>query len=87
MKLFYNTATGNIIQALKNQDVFWQEDSINVAYSILEIDELSPDNKALCIDIIKTQGKRNSEGEPKYFVSSGELYETDNWEEEDIWDR
>lgn len=81
MKIFYYTLTGEIIQAVKSQDIFWQEDSIQFAYDILEIDELSPENKNLCIDIVKTQGKVNSEGLHKYYIVAGDLYERDSWEE------
>ncbi|MBI1913041.1 MAG: hypothetical protein HYS21_13725 [Deltaproteobacteria bacterium] len=84
MKIYYQD-TGlnpNIIAAVYEKDLFSWNNTIQVPVSILAIDEVDPANKGLCIDIVSTQGRMDTNGRNKFSVnSSGELVELLGWQE------
>lgn len=81
MKIYYIVATGEIVQAVLERDDFWFKNTIQDTYDVLEIDELDPENKDLCIDLVKTDNKVDADGLKKYYISGGVLYQRDGWEE------
>lgn len=76
---------GKIIQAVYDKDWFSFENTSNNA-SILEIDEIAPENQGICLDIVRTLNKTDIKGQGKYYIENGELYSRDGWQEyvEDI---
>ena len=49
--------------------------------NVLEIDEIEPENGSLCKDLVRTYGKIDDNGNPKYYVDEdGDLFEVDDWE-------
>lgn len=84
MDIYYinNGVNPNILAAVYNRDRFSWQNTIQVPYSTLVVDELDPANKALCLDITNTQGRRDAAGLSKYYVgSTGVLMQTANWQE------
>lgn len=79
MKLIYLT-TGRIIAAVYNKDWF-MFDNQGASTGTFVIDEIDPDNKFVCLDIVRSQGKEDEDGDPKYMVTEGELVEKENWVE------
>jgi len=81
MKVIY-TNTGEIIDVLRTEaDYFYSRAEYKPAVSIFEIDEVDPENRGVCRDLIETLHKVNINGEGKYYMNGGELYITDGWEE------
>lgn len=85
MKLLYEDSGGQVFYAVYQYD--WERGfthSTNIALSEFEIqDEIQ--NAALCKDLVRTQFKRNSAGQFKYFVTGGDtLNSVDGWVEEVI---
>jgi hypothetical protein len=73
MKIYH--INKKILQVNYNRDDFATPMSINVPHSVLEIDEVNPNNKEICIDLSRyaTQGK--------YYVDNlGDIYEVEGWQ-------
>jgi hypothetical protein len=51
MKLFYNA--DKIYYSVPDKDLFWFTHSTNLPLTELEIDEIDPTNKAICLDLIR----------------------------------
>jgi len=79
MKIVY-LQNGKITTCVYDRDWF-MFDNQGAVTSTLEIDEIDPDNKALCLDLVRTQGKVDESGDPKYMVTEGELMEKEGWVE------
>ncbi len=78
MKIYY--IGDKIVQVNWDKDDFsW--DNRSAGAKVLTIDEINPDNKAVCIAIKQAAGKINEAGLPKYFVSGDDLYERKGWTE------
>lgn len=78
----YQPGRHRIVAAVYGADLFRFDDSRFAPFSALEIDEIDPDNKTVCIDIHKTLDRVDESGESKYYVnSSGEIMETAGWVE------
>jgi len=80
MKIYYSQSSGEIIKIVSQFREFWTDIKISYPYSVLEIDEIDPENKELCSDLKGVQGQVDVNGDAKYYMSGGELYERDNWE-------
>ena len=78
MKIYY--INNKIVQVNYDKDDFAWENNANNA-SILEIDEIAPDNKPVCIDLYRTFNKTDIDGNNKYSIQNGELMELEGWEE------
>ena len=90
MRLIYTTdalSTGQrpVMNAVADSDWFYFTHTIQVPISTIEIDELDPDNKALCIDLKGTQGRYDAQGRTKYHIVDGELHVNDDWQEAEPW--
>jgi hypothetical protein len=81
MKLYYSTTEGSVYYAVYDNDIFRFTHTTNIPLSTFDIDEVSPDNKALCLDLKRTEWKFDINGKRKYFVSAGVLNSRDNWAE------
>ena len=81
IKLLYNDKDGHIYYAVPDNEYFYFTHTTNVPLSIFEIDEIGPDNKAVCIDLRRTVGKVDENGDLKYIVSDGILMEKEGWTE------
>jgi hypothetical protein len=87
MKLFYLQAEylpgkHRIAAAVYDADLFRFDEGTLSAFDTLEIDEVDPDNKALCLDLARTVNRADEAGEPNYHVNgSGELMEKEGWQE------
>ncbi len=84
MDIYYvnNGTNPNILAAVYNRDRFMWQNTIQVPYSTLIVDELDPANKTLCMDLTNTQGRRDANRQAKYYVdSTGTIMQTANWQE------
>ena len=71
-----------IIANLDKDDYSWKN-TINVPYTVIEIDEVDPDNKVNIIDVAKSATILDSSGEGKYYINSlDEVVEKDGWLED-----
>lgn len=84
MKILYSEIDGKIFYAVPDKDYFFFTHSTNVPLVELDIDELAPDNRTLCVNVINTIGKTDDVKELKYIVSEGVLQEKEGWVEEII---
>lgn len=69
---------GRIINAVYDKDVFSTKSD---GVEIYDIDEIAPDNKELCIDIVRSLSKTDRYGVCKYSIVDGVLHETEDWAE------
>lgn len=76
----YTPGKQRIVDVVYDRDYFAHQDNTNDC-SILVIDEIAPDNKIICIDLVNTISKMDAKGDNKYYVSGGVLYEKDGWVE------
>lgn len=81
MRLLFNADDGEIYYAVPERDWFWFAHTTNIPLSELDIDEVAPENKDICMDLRRVAGKADSEGRGKYYVGSGQLYEREEWVE------
>jgi hypothetical protein len=78
MKVLYKD-NGEIINAVYESDWFKIDpENLNIYDGI---DENVPDNIPLIRTILKSLGKKNSNGESKCYIKNDELYERKNWRE------
>jgi len=73
--------SGIIQQTISDKDWFMFRYFPNVPYDIFEIDEIDPDNKEICIDLVRSQDKTDINRQGKYYIENGELYQRDGWVE------
>ena len=87
MKILYDNKTGKVYYAVFQTDWFRFFHTTNIPLTEFEIDEIDSDNKAICIDLVRTQNKVDIDGKNKYYIENGELFSRDGWEEyqEEIW--
>ena len=81
MKIYYNETTGEPFFAVYDSQLFSFNFDVS-SFSEIEIDEIV-DNKELCKDLQRyfNKGAKDINGLTKYYISGGELYERENWEE------
>ena len=84
MKLLYNEIDGKIFYAVPDDKWFYFSHSTNIPLTEKSIDEVDPDNKDLCIDLIKTLNKVDASGDAKYYIDvDGDLAVVDGWVEKE----
>lgn len=81
MKLLYNNTDGKIFYAVPDKDLFWFTHSTNIPLAELDIDEVDPTNKAICLDLVRTCNKVDDAGLGKYYLSGGQVMQRDGWVE------
>lgn len=85
MKIFFNNQDGRIFYAVYDRDWFAFSHTTNIPLAEFEVDEVDPDNKAVCIDLVRTRGKVDINRDGKYYMldnaGTWELHERDGWEE------
>ena len=82
MKLLYNAVDGKIFYAVYDSDWFKFSHSTHIALTEKAIDEVDPENKALCQDISRSLNKVDVSGNAKYYIDGdGDIAEVDGWEE------
>ncbi|MCK5603137.1 hypothetical protein KAR91_14735 [Candidatus Pacearchaeota archaeon] len=81
MRLLYNIMDGKIFYAIPESRWFYFTHSTNLSLTEIEIDELAPDNKNLCIDLLKIIDKEDVTGDRKYKIDTGQLVEKEGWKE------
>ena len=87
MKIYYKNqeyteGKKKILAVNYDRDDFSWNNTINIPYSVLTIDEVDPQNKEICIDLARTSHKADEFGEGKYFIdTNGDLAENEGWEE------
>jgi len=64
-----------------DSDVFKFQNTIQVPWSTLEIDEIDPDNKAICRDLVIYGYEKDAYGLNKYYIENGELHVRENWQQ------
>ncbi len=77
----YEAGKRRIVAANFDRDDFSWKNTINVPYSVLGVDEVDPENKEVCFDLARTYGSFDINGESKYYISDGNIYEVEGWEE------
>lgn len=88
MRLYYTDDGGDgphgVITVVYDRDAFVSSVRIASAYSTMAIDEIDPDNKAICADLVAMSGREDVNGDGRYYVmiEAGDpvLYERDGWE-------
>jgi hypothetical protein len=81
MKILYYNQTGKIFYAVYDGGWFAFSHTTNIQLTLFEIDEIAPDNKNICIDLVITLNKKDINGLKKYYIENGELYLRDEWVE------
>ena len=84
MELLYNQNDGEIFYTVYDVDLFRFTHTTNIPLSEFQIDEVDPENKDICLDLFRTQMKRDINGLGKYYIESGELHSRDGWVERPI---
>jgi hypothetical protein len=81
----YEAGKHKIYYAVYDNDWFKFSHTTNIPLDIMEIDEIAPDNKAICQDLVKTRGKTDKSGESKYHIeienNEPVIYEKEGWVE------
>lgn len=78
----YEAGKRRIVAANFDRDDFSWKNTINVPYSVLGVDEVEPENKGICFDLVRSCGRIDLNGQGKYYVGNdGNLYEVEGWEE------
>jgi len=71
-----------VVKALYDDEVFRFNEGVLSPFYVLNIDEVDPFNKALCLDLVRTANKVDEAGEGKYYINSGGiLMEKEGWVE------
>ncbi len=76
MKL-YHLPNGEIINAAYDSDLIRM---VGNNLPTMTIDEVQ-DNAAVCKAVVSSLGRVDANGQGKYYIEAGELYERDNWQE------
>lgn len=76
----YYDSNGKIIYTVLNNSLIQFIKTSNIPLSTLEIDE-TKENRSVINDVLKTSGKVDINGDGKYYIDTGELYERDGWQE------
>ena len=81
MRLLFNEAGDKLFYAVPDKDLFWFMHTTNIPLVGLNIDEIDPINKAICLDLMQTVNKSDEAGRGKYYLSGGELMLRVGWTE------
>jgi len=81
MKLLYDS-NGEIYYAVYDVDYFKFTHSTNIPLTEFQIDEVDPDNKLVCLDLLRSVFKKDVNGLGKYYIDAdGDLHSRDGWQE------
>lgn len=80
MRLLYDQTDGTIYHSVYDRDWFAFTHETNIPLTEFVVDELAPDNKGLCHDIVRTTGRVDSNGLGKYYMNNGQLMERTGWQ-------
>ncbi len=87
MRVLFNPDDGEVFYTVPDRDWFMFDHKTNIPLAEFLVDELLPDNKGICLDLYKVQGRKDASGQGKYFLTQGangwELHQRDGWEEMD----
>ena len=77
MKIYY--VGSKIVRVNWNKDDFaWLNNTNNAA--TYNVDEIDPENKELCIDIMRVRNQVDINNNPKYYIDAdGDLADVDGW--------
>ena len=82
MKLYYNKENGEVFYAVYDSDLFKFSHTTMIPLNEFQIDEVDPENKEVCIDLIKMQMRKDKDGLGKYFIDEdGDLNLREDWRE------
>lgn len=87
MKILYDNTNGKIYYSVYDTDWFKFSHSTNIPLTEFTVDEINPDNKAICQDLRKygNQHRLDINGNPKYYMHDNlgvwELHEKTDWQE------
>lgn len=83
MKILYDNNNGKVYYSVYDTDWFKFSHTTNIPLTELEIDEVDPTNKEVCIDLIKygNISRVDINGDNKYYIENDELHSRDDWEE------
>ena len=82
MKLLYNPIDGEIFYTVKEVNLFWFRHTTNIPLAEVVIDEIEPNNKDICSDLLWVTGRTNVEGKGKYYINAlSQLMEREGWVE------
>jgi len=85
MKVFYDISPDaqgrhKIFYAVPDNELFYFKHTTNIPLSEKVVDELAPDNQAICIELRRTLNKVDSEGDNKYYIDvDGDIIEKEGW--------
>lgn len=82
MKIIYATDTGEIMGAWYDSDFFKRMFNTSTPHSILEVDEVDPENVEPCAMIVRSIGRFDSQGRQRFYIRDGGVWERENWEED-----
>lgn len=80
MKLLYDVDSGDVYYAVYDRDTFGHTHTTTPPLYEFHIDEISPDNEGICIDLKRNAHAVSLEGRRKYQVINNELHSLDGWE-------
>lgn len=80
MKLLCSVENGDVYYTVYERDLFGFNHTTNISLFEFNIDEISPDNEAICIDLKRNEHAVSNECRRKYQVIDGELATLDGWE-------
>jgi hypothetical protein len=83
MNLLYDSTTGRIYYTVKESERFFHVSNTTLSLSTFTIDEVDPENKLVCQDLLKTNYQEDVAGLHKYYMVNNagtwELHERDGW--------
>ena len=78
----YQVGKHRVVCTIYDSEVFRFDEGVLSPFYVLNIDEVDPFNKFLCLDLIRTTNKTDINGEGKYYVDGlGQLVEKEGWQE------
>lgn len=87
MKILFNTQDGKLFYSVYDGDWFRFSHTTNIPLETFEIDEVDPDNKDICLDLVRSLNRVDIDGNAKYYMQYNdvslewELFERDGWVE------
>ena len=84
MKILFNPIDGEIFYAVKESDFPFFTHSTNIDLSVGELSETDETLRQIRSDLYLTVGRKDAQGQGKYYVEKGEIIEREKWEEKEI---
>lgn len=80
MKLLCSIENGDVYYAVYDRDAYGFNHTTHLPLFEFNIDEISPDNENICIDLKRSEHAVSMGGRRKYQVINGGLESLDGWE-------